>query len=228
MTASQSVPLGELNDETSLLDYCGHDRNEVTRIIMQTIHDLGYRNISKLLEQESGLHYEAPVVSRFRKAVLNGDWDCAEELILQRGQEESRAIGLELQPNTDRDCLLFLIRRQEYLELLEAGHVQKALKLLRTKLATLPYDSNKIGLEEAKRRREEIHQLTNLLVVNSPAELHEGILLWDGAKGKSRSLLLDALLEFISADVLVPKFRLASLLDQARQFQDQNFKQASS
>lgn len=190
-------------------DYGGHDRDEVTRIIMQAINDLGYPSVAQLLHEESGLSYEAAPVSLFRTAVLTGDWDQAEKLLLQT---------LELEANSDREYLSFLIRRQQYLELLESQQTQEALHILRTKLSVLPYDSDIIGMEEAKRRRNEIHQLTNLLMVN-PKELIGSLLAWDGAKGNSRALLLEALQELISTDMMIPKYRLAKLLDQARQFQ---------
>lgn len=188
-------------------DYQGHDRNEVTRLITQAMYDMGYSNVAKHLEQESGLSIEVPSVAAFRKAVLNGEWDQAEALLF----------SLDLQPNTDLDYLSFLIHRQHYLELLEAQETKSALRILRTKISVLPYDSNEIGFEEAERRRDEIHVLTNVLMFN-PKDIRTG-LGWDGAKGQSRTLLLNSLQELISADMMIPRYRLAKLLHQAKQFQ---------
>lgn len=189
------------------LDYEGHDRNEVTRLITQALYDMGYTGVANLLEKESGLPIELPSVAAFRAAVLGGEWDQAEKLLL----------SLDWQPNTDLDYLSFLIRRQQYLELIEARDTKNALHILRTKLSVLPYDSNEIGFEEAERRRDEIHALTNVLMFNT--DEFKTVLHWDGAQGKSRGILLDSLQELISADMMIPKHRLARLLHQAKQFQ---------
>lgn len=188
-------------------DYQGHDRNEVTRLITQAMYDLGYSNVAKQLELESGLPIEVPSVVAFRSAILNAEWDQAEALLL----------SLDLQPNADLDYLSFLIRRQQYLELLEAQNTKSALHILRTKISVLPYDSNEIGFEEAERRRDEIHSLTNVLMFN-PKDI-QTTLNWDGASGQSRTLLLNSLQELISADMMIPRHRLAKLLHQAKQFQ---------
>lgn len=188
-------------------DYQGHDRNEVTRLLTQAMYDLGYSNVAKQLEQESGLPIEVPSVVAFRNSVLNGEWDQAETILL----------SLDLQQNADLDYLSFLIRRQQYLELLEARDTNNALQILRTKISVLPYDSNEIGFEEAGRRRDEIHALTNALMFN-PKDIQTA-LHWDGAKGQSRTELLNLLQELISADMMIPRYRLAKLLHQAKQFQ---------
>lgn len=62
-------------------DYFGHDREEVTRILIQALVDLGYHQAASMLEDESAYTLESPYVSNFRHAVLEGDWNTAERLL---------------------------------------------------------------------------------------------------------------------------------------------------
>lgn len=202
MTADASSP------QNSAEYYNGHhDKNEVTRLITQALYELGYTGVAERLQEESQLEIEVPVVGLFRSAILNGEWEEAEKLLLT----------LDLQPTADINYLRFLIHKQHYLELLENSDTKSALKVLRTKISVLPYDSNVLGLEEAERRLNIIKSLTNVLVYNS-SDI-KTVLDWDGAKGESRKILLGSLQEVISAEMMIPRFRLAKLLEQAQQFQ---------
>src|SRR5205823_2032089 len=62
-------------------DYFGHDREEVTRILIQSLNDLGYSGAAAQLSRESGFELETPIVAAFRNAVLQGDWVEAEQLL---------------------------------------------------------------------------------------------------------------------------------------------------
>ncbi|KAF5119067.1 hypothetical protein DV454_000169 [Geotrichum candidum] len=207
--ANHTAPntLAKPTKDTLPQDYEGHSKDEVTRLITQALYDLGYSDVAKQLETQSGLAIEVPLVASFRKAVLNGEWDEAENLLK----------SLDLQPSSDLQYLSFLIHRQQYLELLEKQDTKNALRILRTKISTLPYDSNTLGFEEAEKRRQEIHTLTNVLMF-SPEDIRSA-LDWDGAAGQSRNVLLSFLQELISADMMIPRHRLAKLLSQAKQFQ---------
>lgn len=72
-------------------DYFGHDREEVTRILIQALGDLGYRGAATALEDESDYTLETPYVSSFRHSVLKGDWGNAERLLE----------GMEIHPDAD-------------------------------------------------------------------------------------------------------------------------------
>jgi hypothetical protein len=73
---------GELiRDDEPQSDYHGHDREEVTRLIIQTLGDLGYNKAADLLQTESGFKLESIEVARFRRAVLGGEWNEAEDLL---------------------------------------------------------------------------------------------------------------------------------------------------
>ena len=62
-------------------DYFGHDREEVTRILIQALVDLGYGKTAAELEGESDYTLESPYVANFRHAVLKGDWGSSERLL---------------------------------------------------------------------------------------------------------------------------------------------------
>lgn len=61
--------------------FFGHDREEVTRILLQSLSDLGYRGAAEQLSRESGYELEIPSVAAFRNAVLAGEWEEAESLL---------------------------------------------------------------------------------------------------------------------------------------------------
>lgn len=176
-------------------EYYGHSKKEVTRLIIQTLFDLGFDDVARTLEDESGCAIESHEMAKFRRAILEGQWDLAESLLS----------SVELQSSTSIDHVKFLIRRQQYLELLEKGNNKQALTFLRTKLVVLEGD------------KDELHNLTNLLMYT--VEEIKTATNWDGVDGKSRSELLQTLQGYMSPTVVIPPHRLATLLDQARKAQ---------
>lgn len=85
----------------SQADYFGHDREEVTRILIQALVDLGYHRARSTLEDESDYTLERPYVSDFRHAVLKGDWKTAEELLG----------GMEIHQDADNNVSLRATRK---------------------------------------------------------------------------------------------------------------------
>lgn len=148
--------------------YFGHDRDEVTRILIQSLTDLGYHDAAGALCKESGRQLEGPTVASFRSSVLNGDWDEAEELLFGTvnhdngggvglddtygkswGKARSRANsqrsgGLTLAEGANRDEMLFWMKQQKYLELLERRDLAKALTVLRQELTPLHRDVGRL------------------------------------------------------------------------------------
>lgn len=78
-------------------DYFGHDRKEVTRILIQALWDLGYTKAAGQLEEDSEYTLEAPQVSQFRRAILNGEWSKAEKLLysLEINKDEDINVSLD-------------------------------------------------------------------------------------------------------------------------------------
>lgn len=206
--------------------FFGHDREEVTRILIQSLSDLGYHNAAATLSRESGFELELPSVAAFRDAIQNGSWSEAEALLFGRRQEHPAATmtlsawqktsqstspnhytaGLPLSEGVNRYELLFLMRQQKYLEMLESKDIASALAILRQELTPLRQDVARL------------HTLSTLIMCDSAEELRARAQ-WDGAAGNSRNLLLSQLSTSISPSVMIPERRLAVLLDQVQEQQ---------
>ena len=145
--------------------FFGHDREEVTRILIQSLSDLGYHNAAGTLSRESGFELELPTVAAFRAAIQAGEWAEAEALLFGARQEPPSALlatgratnwqkssqspspnlyaaaaGLPLSEGVNKHEMLFLMRQQKYLELLESRNLPMALMVLRQELTPLHQD----------------------------------------------------------------------------------------
>jgi len=164
--------------------YLGHDREEVTRLLIQTLSDMGYTAAAQSVSQDSGYELENPTVASFRAAILQGDWGEAEKL-LDGTVSSSEAgghpnSGLVLANGASRNMMRFFIRQQKYLELLEQKDHSQALAVLRNELTPL-YDNHT-----------QVHFLSSLIMCQSSEELRSKAD-WDGACGRSRHMLLSDL-----------------------------------
>ncbi|KAL2059876.1 hypothetical protein VTL71DRAFT_10031 [Oculimacula yallundae] len=190
--------------------YFGHDREEVTRMLIQSLTDLGYNTAASSLSKESGFDLESPTVAKFRNAVLAGEWPQAESLLfggsLEDGGVSIDGDGLVLQEGVDRNVMRFWLRQQKFLELLEQRDTGRALMVLRSELTPLYQDTGKL------------HFLSSLLMCQSTEDLKDKAE-WDGAEGQSRHRLLSELSKCISPSVMLPEHRLAVLLDQVKRHQ---------
>ncbi|KAL7625104.1 hypothetical protein AAE478_004318 [Parahypoxylon ruwenzoriense] len=205
-------------------DYFGHDREEVTRILIQALSDMGYHSAAESVSQDSGFELESPTVAAFRTALLEGNWSEAEQLLFGESGD-----GLVLVKGADRNLMRFWIRQQKFLELLEQRETARALVVLRTELTPLYHDTQKLQF------------LSSLLMCQS-AEDVKSKADWDGAYGKSRHILLSQLSSesmnhtyeslpllgrsanslvkgCISPSVMLPEHRLAVLLHQVKRGQ---------
>lgn len=129
--------------------FYGHDREEVTRILIQALTDLGYQSAAVSLVDESGYDLESPAVASFRNAVLQGQWNEAERLLFGASIQEGGVSlhggrGLALREGVDEDVMRFWLRQQKFLELLEQRETSKALVVLRTELNPLHQDVTKL------------------------------------------------------------------------------------
>ncbi|OQD79812.1 hypothetical protein PENANT_c043G08755 [Penicillium antarcticum] len=140
--------------------YYGHNREEVSRILIQSLYELGYT-------------------------------DSASKLISESGNE-----------------MLFYLRQQKFLELLEARDLASALGVLRQELTPLNFDV------------ERLHALSSLLMC--PTEILHEQAGWDGPVSSSRERLLGELSKSISPSVMIPQHRLAHLLDHVKHTQINN------
>ncbi|EAW14864.1 WD domain protein [Aspergillus clavatus NRRL 1] len=198
--------------------YFGHDREEVTRILIQSLYELGYDGAASLLSKESGYQLESPAVGIFRRAILDGRWAEAENILIQSftPDTEGRNAGfgggkppitekLALVENAEKNEMLFYLRQQKFLELLESRDLGAALFVLRHELTPLNYDVGRL------------HALSSLLMC-PPEHLHNQAG-WDGSISSSRERLLTELSKSISPSVMIPSNRLAVLLNNVKQNQ---------
>jgi hypothetical protein len=133
--------------------YYGHNREEVTRILIQSLYELGYNSSASMLSAESGYQLETAGVATFRSAVLGGRWSEAERILIQSfrngGAHNTQKSPpdektLILAEDADRNEMLFYLRQQKFLELLEAGDLGAALIVLRQELTPLNYDVDRL------------------------------------------------------------------------------------
>lgn len=189
--------------------YLGHDREEVTRLLIQALSGMGYQSIARSLSAESGYELENTTVAAFRNAILRGSWEEAERLLAQAvvvGEPGVGATGLVLSPGSDRTLMRFWMRQQKFLEHLERRETSRALSVLRSELTPLQCDTARV------------HFLSTLLMCQSIDDL-KARADWDGAEGESRRTLLSELSKCISPSVMLPDNRLAGLLQQVKQSQ---------
>lgn len=164
--------------------YFGHDREEVTRLLIQALSDMGYHSAAHSVSKDSGYELESPTVAAFRSAVIHGSWTEAEQFLFgaaTAADAQARSgNGLVLVEGADRDAMRFCIRQQKYLELLEIRDHRQALSVLRTELTPLDQDAQKL------------HFLSSLLMCQSADDVKLKAD-WDGANGQSRHHLLSSL-----------------------------------
>lgn len=131
--------------------YYGHNREEVTRILIQSLYELGYDGAASALSTESGYQLETSGVAVFRSAILGGRWSEAERILIlsfRNGGSNGRKSPLEdtlvLAEDADRNEMLFYLRQQKFLELLEARDLAAALAVLRKELTPLNFDVERL------------------------------------------------------------------------------------
>uniref|UniRef100_K4A8S6 CTLH domain-containing protein n=1 Tax=Setaria italica TaxID=4555 RepID=K4A8S6_SETIT len=109
------------------------DREELVRVIEESLYSLGYRRAAAELEAESGVPLYPPEHDRLLLDVMAGRWDaCAETVRSVAG------VG-----DADRAVAEFLLWRGHYLELLGTGGdagLRRAREVLRRRIAPLAVD----------------------------------------------------------------------------------------
>ncbi|KAK2861326.1 hypothetical protein FQN49_004319 [Arthroderma sp. PD_2] len=202
--------------------YHGHNREEVTRILIQSLYELGYHQAASTLTSESRYELESPGVAAFRAAILEGNWNEAERILLSsfcpdgdageadgvNGKQLSKRDGLVLASGANENEMLFCIRQQKFLELLDKRDLPTALVVLRQELTPLNHDIA------------QLHALSSLLM-STPENLRARAG-WGHSISDSRQYLLSELTKSISPSVMIPDHRLAVLLDQVKHTQINN------
>ena len=123
--------------------YYGHNLEEVTRILIQCLLDMDYNGAAATLSRESGYELETPSVAAFRSAILEGQWTEAEGILLGSHPNDVGG-GLVLAEGADRGQMLFWMRQQKFLELLDQRELGMALMVLRQELTPLHHDIHQL------------------------------------------------------------------------------------
>ncbi|KAJ2007500.1 hypothetical protein GGI04_001491 [Coemansia thaxteri] len=163
---------------------------QVVRLMLQELRDRGFTDSYKLLQRESGYTLEDEPVACFRSNALSGKWSEVENAL--------PSIGIDTSDNAAR----FIIKRQQFLEQLEARQLKQALLILQNELSKLTDDVT------------QLHRLSSLLMCPTAADLRTAAE-WDGCEGRSRLLVLEALQKYIAPGKMVPVHRMESLFAQA-------------
>ncbi|KAI8817138.1 WD40-repeat-containing domain protein [Fimicolochytrium jonesii] len=205
---SDSVAGGSASNGHNMGSQNGHENHtvqlktprqeELVRLMVQSLQDMGLSESAKTLQKESGRSLETPTVTDFRHGVLYGDWETVERLLS----------SLEIR-NRDIETVKFLIREQKYLELVEKQDMAKALHVLRHELGPLNLNT------------ERVHELSSFIMCPNAESLRVRAQ-WDGAEGLSRASLLNTLQAYMPSATMIPPHRLDVLLDQAVQLQKMN------
>ncbi|KAI9295632.1 WD40 repeat-like protein [Neoconidiobolus thromboides FSU 785] len=169
------------------------DNNQIIRLINQYLTNAGLLESAEKLEQETGIALESDVIAQIRNCVLNGQWDEAENLIVEVEVDDVQAI-------------IFYIRQQKFLELLEKREYTDAVHILQHELAPLEINIDRL------------HLLASLLFCKNISKIKSKAD-WDGSEGQSRYLLLEDIQQYIPASVMIPRDRLMTLLNQAVRYQ---------
>ncbi|EEB06430.1 WD repeat protein [Schizosaccharomyces japonicus yFS275] len=177
------------------MDVTNKRKDEITRLIVQALNEFGYRASASLLQKESGLELESENVRNFREAIMSGKWAAARDYFER----------LTVRDESIKKKAFFLIEKQKCLELAEQGKLSEAFNELQKfsrAIPELPVDTSFCVML--------LHPVNEIRKELGVASMED-----------ARTLLLNELSSFVSADILIPKNRLVTLLDQAKTFQIQ-------
>eukprot|EP01080_Neovahlkampfia_damariscottae_P001954 gene1954-1462_t len=161
----------------------GLNKTELTRLLIQTLNSLNYKETALNLEKESSILLHAENIHNLRENILDGNWNQVISSLDILNLDEEHII-----------CVKFLIYRQKYIELLEQKNIKESLKVLREELKPNTKDSK------------QLHKLACLIMCSNIDDLKKR------SKYTNREELLIDLQEYISPNLMIPENRLEKLL----------------
>lgn len=242
-----SAPCDSYQSNGHRATYFGHDREEITRLLMQTLTDLGFNAAAESVSEVSGYALESQAVAAFRQAVLGGDWSEAERLLLGPSTSTNNASGSEGEargatspavgsaedlvngaarsaPSSNGQTSpgasggLLLVPGADR-DLMRFGiRQQKYLECLQEGDTGKALLVLRNELTPLHQDKQRLHFLSGLLMCYTTYDLMARAK-WDGAYGQSRPHLLSELSRFISPSEMLPEHRLAVLLRQTKEEQ---------
>ncbi|KAG7535343.1 WD40 repeat [Arabidopsis thaliana x Arabidopsis arenosa] len=115
------------------------NESEFIRIITDTLYSLGFDQIGKLLEDESGIPLHSTVAKQFLEQVKNREWD----------NSIATLRGIELQ---NEKAVMFLLLEHKFFEVLKMEKDTDALAILRKEMAPLGFNKKRV------------HELASILI----------------------------------------------------------------
>src|SRR3990167_661263 len=107
---------------------------QLVRLMIQTMNELGLSSSASALEQETNIHEENDTVKKFRLSILQGEWEEAEILLNELYIESDQL-----------EFIKWLIFKERFLESLEKLDLPQAIELLRVHITPISMDlSSKI------------------------------------------------------------------------------------
>ncbi|PIN20387.1 WD40 repeat-containing protein [Handroanthus impetiginosus] len=168
---------------------------ELVRIITEALYSLGYSKTGAHLEEESGIPLHSTRVDLFMQQILDGHWD----------ESVATLHEIDLMDETIVKLASFVIMEQKFFELLYVDKVMAALKTLRTEIAPLNINGDRV------------RELSYFIVSPSQNLLHQTS--GQESKLKSRKKLLEELQKLLPPTVIIPENRLVHLVEQALDLQ---------
>ncbi|CDJ69904.1 WD-repeat protein, putative [Eimeria necatrix] len=175
----------------------GFDTREVLRLILQTLDEMGYRDIVASLEKASGVELLQPDMRMLRRSILEGNWIEAGRALLR----------LPLEPPTRQGCW-FLLMQHKFLEMVvdPCSTLDARLKCLRKDLSASAFDAATV---------ERVHECSALLMYQGSDLLAHVLQI----SSLSRHQLFSRITCLLPASVAMQPSMLATILDHARRFQ---------
>ncbi|KAL0400213.1 UNVERIFIED_CONTAM: WD repeat-containing protein 26 [Sesamum radiatum] len=195
LSDSMAQPLASQEDDEVVGSKGIIKKVELVRIIGEALYSLGYSKIGAHLEEESGILLHSPAVDLFMHHILRGQWDESVSMLHEIGLGDETIIM----------SASFVILEQKFLELLDRKKIIDALKTLRTEIAPL-------------RINEERVRELSFYILSPSQSLLDGTSS-KGLRMRSRKKLLEELHKLIPPTVMIPERRLVHLVEHALDLQ---------
>ena len=125
-----------------------YKKEELIRLSIEMLKDLGLPHSARSVQEESKIKPPCELSKIFSKSIMDANWEFAEKTINQFGIDS---------------CLLqkiiFLIKKQKFLETLAKQNTLTAVQILRNEITPLKYD------------QDELHKLASFILCQSRADL---------------------------------------------------------
>lgn len=177
----------------------GVSKTELILLLEQTMEALGFSRARQLLEEESGVYSESPLVRHLHAATLDGQWD-----------EVVNSIQRLNISSIYKKAFRFLVIEQKFLEFLHSQHLDQALTCLRDEFCNACFDHD---------TTQKLHLSCGYIMLASPDELEHRA---NWTRKGSREILWARIEDKAPPETIPKPKRLLTLLHQAYKYQEIN------